>query len=173
MLEGEANYGAGQLLFFRNRFVEEARDSTVGFDAVRELKKRYGNTLTTTLWRYVESVLPERPMFGVVSVHPHPDHRPDDFNPLDPCRYFIRSSAFAAQFRHVSEIDVFDILTSYCAPRRGGPLGSHEFTLTDVNGDVQLFTTETFFNRHDALTLAVHLRAVPKAVVVKAIAGTI
>ena len=70
----------------------------------------------------------------------------------------------------VTEIEVFGILTSYCAPRRGGPLGIHEFTLTDANGDVHLFTTETFFNRHDALTLAAQVRVVPKAVVVKAIA---
>jgi hypothetical protein len=173
MLEGEANYGAGQLLFLRNRFVEEARASTIGFDTVQDLKKRFGNTLTTTLWRYVESVFPDRPMFGVVSVHPHPDHRPRNFDPRDPCRYFIRSVAFAAQFPQVSEIEVFAILTSYCAPRRGGPLGEHEFQLADANGDVQLFTTETFFNRHEALTLAVRLRTVRKAVAVKTISGTV
>jgi hypothetical protein len=170
MLEGEANYGAGQLLFLRNRFIEEARASAVSFATVQELKKRFGNTMTTTLWRYVESVFPDRSMFGVVSVHPHPEHRPDDFNPLDPCRYYIRSQAFATQFPHVTEIEVFGILASYCAPRNGGPLGAHEFTLTDRNGDVQLFTSETFFNRYDALTLAVHSRVVPKAVVVKTIA---
>ncbi len=171
MLEGEANYGAGQLLFLRGRFVEEARALAVGFESVQQLKKRYGNTMTTTLWRYVESVFPDQPMFGVVSVHPHPDHWPEDFNPLDPCRYFIRSTAFANQFPHVTEIEVFDILTSYCAPKKGGPLGTREFTLTDSNGDVHLFTTETFFNRHEALTLAARLRAVPKAVVVKAVAS--
>jgi hypothetical protein len=94
MLEGDANYGAGQLLFLRDRFINEARSSAVSFATVQALKKRFGNTMTTTLWRYVESVFPDRPMFGVVSVHPHPDHRPDDFNPLDPCRYYIRSAAW-------------------------------------------------------------------------------
>jgi hypothetical protein len=173
MLEGEANYGAGQLLFLRNRFVDEARSSAISFDNVKTLKERYGNTMTTTLWRYVESVFPDRPMLGVVSVHPHPNFRPDNFNPLDPCRYFIRSETFAAQFPHVTEIEIFAILESYCAPRKGGPLGKHEFTLTDANGDVQLFTAETFFNRHDALTLAVHVRSVPKAVAVRAIVDAI
>jgi Zn-dependent peptidase ImmA (M78 family) len=165
MLEGEANYGAGQLLFLRNRFVEEARASAISFDVVKTLKIRFGNTMTTTLWRYVESVFPERAMIGIVSVHPHPTMRPADFNPLDPCRYFIRSQTFANHFPHVTEIEMFAILESYCAPRRGGPLGTMEFTLTDANGDVQLFTAETF-NQHEALTLAIHLRAVPKAVAV-------
>jgi hypothetical protein len=144
MLEGEANYGAGQLLFLRNRFVEEARASAISFDVVKTLKIRFGNTMTTTLWRYVESVFPERAMIGIVSVHPHPTMRPADFNPLDPCRYFIRSQTFANHFPHVTEIEMFAILESYCAPRRGGPLGTMEFTLTDANGDVQLFTAETF-----------------------------
>jgi hypothetical protein len=170
MLEGEANYGAGQLLFLRNRFVEEARASAVDFDTIKKLKTRFGNTMTTTLWRYVESVFPDRPMFGVVSMHPHPDFRSKDFNPLDPCRYYIRSAAFAEKFPHVSEIEIFAILAAYCAPRRGGPLGADEFTLTDANGDVQLFVAETFFNRHEALTLGVHSRAIPKAVAVRAIA---
>jgi len=173
MLEGEANYGAGQLLFLRNRFVEEARGSAVSFEVVQELKKRFGNTMTTTLWRYVESAFPDRAIVGIVSAHPHPRFRSDDFNPLDPCRYFIRSNAFATRFPHVTEIDMFAILEGYCAPRRGGPLGTDEFTLTDANGDLQLFTTETFFNRHDALTLAVHLRAVPKAVAASPIAEAI
>jgi len=173
MLEGEANYGAGQLLFLRDRFVEEARSSPISLNAVKALKERFGNTMTTTLWRYVESVFPDRAMVGVVSVHPHVRMRPKNFNPLDPCRYFIRSGAFAARFPEVSEIEIFAILASYCAPRRGGPLGSGEFTLTDANGEVQLFSAETFFNKYDALTLAVHLRTVPKAVAVSSLVGAV
>jgi hypothetical protein len=164
MLEGEANYGAGQLLFLRKKFIEEARASAIGFEAVKSLKGRFGNTMTSTLWRYVESVFPNKPMIGVVSVHPHPSRRPDDFDPLDPCRYFIRSAAFAQQFPRVTEIDVFTIIAGYCAPRRGGPLGSAEFTLTNANGDTHLFTSETFYNRYDALTLIVHLKPALKAV---------
>ncbi len=175
MLEGEANYGAGQLLFLRSKFVEEARASAISFEVVKQLKGRFGNTMTSTLWRYVESVFPDRPMVGIVSVHPHPRFRSEDFNPLDPCRYFIRSSSFAHQFPHVTETDVFSIVEGYCAPRKGGPLGADEFTLTDANGDVQLFSSETFYNRYEALTLMVHLRAMPKAVAVSAIeaAGTV
>lgn len=164
MLEGEANYGAGQLLFLREQFSNQARSSEVSFETVKKLKDRFGNTMTSTLWRYVESVFPDRPMVGVVSVHPHLSMRPEDFNPLDPCKYFIRSPAFVRQFPHVSETDIFSAVERYCAPRKGGPLGSDEITLTDANGDAQLFISETFFNRYDALTLMVHVRAVPKAV---------
>jgi hypothetical protein len=173
ILEAEANYGAGQLLFLRNRFTAEARSSAPDFEIVRALNKRFGNTMTSTLWRYVESAFPDRPMLGVVSVHPHRAFRPDDFNPLEPCRYFIRSAAFIRQFPHVTETDAFAILESYCAPRRGGPLRADELTLTDANGDVHLFAFKTFYNRHDALTLAVYLRPIPTMVQVASIAGAI
>lgn len=61
-IENEANFAAGQLLFLQQAFVRDARDTEVGIDAVRALKKRYGNTITTTLWRYVEQS--EQPMIG-------------------------------------------------------------------------------------------------------------
>jgi hypothetical protein len=112
-------------------------------------------------------------MIGVVSVHPHPRFRPDDFNPLEPCRYFIRSAAFVRQFPNVTEINIFSIMKSYCAPRRGGPLGADEFVLTDISGDRHLFAFETFYNSYDALTLAVYLRAVPTVVPVKSLSETI
>jgi len=59
---------------------------------------------------------------------------------------------------------VFSISEGDCAPRKGELLGSDEFTLTDANGDVQLFSSETFFNRYETLTLMVYLRTVPKSV---------
>jgi hypothetical protein len=42
--------------------------------------------------------------------------------------------------RHLAEAG----LLNGSASRRGGPLSTQEFTLTDADGDVQLFTTETF-----------------------------
>lgn len=163
-LEGEANYGAGQLIFLRSRFSKEARSSMPSLENVKALKERFGNTMTSTLWRYVESAFPDRPMLGVVSAHPHIKFRKADFDPREPCRYFIRSPEFIRQFPQVTEAESFALIESYCAPRSGGPLGTQEFPLTDANGDAHLFSFETFFNRYDALTLAVYLRAVPKMV---------
>ena len=53
-LEAEANYGAGQLLFVRGRFVQEARDMEMCMATVKVLSTRFENTMTSTLWRYVE-----------------------------------------------------------------------------------------------------------------------
>lgn len=50
-MEAEANFAAGQLLFLRDRFVDEARDLSICLDTVKELKKGFGNTFSSTLWR--------------------------------------------------------------------------------------------------------------------------
>jgi hypothetical protein len=151
-LENEANYGAGRLLFFGSRFIDEARSYDPGFDVIKQLEKVYGNSITTTLWRYVEMVWPNIPMVGIISGHPHPYRRSDEFDAGNPCRYFIQSPAFATQFSSLSEEAVFDDLASYCGPQRGGPLGEAEIILKDDNGDSHIFHFQTFFNRHDALT---------------------
>jgi|ERR1043165_936068 hypothetical protein len=156
-LEAEANYGAGQLLFLRGRFAQEARDMAMCLNTVKGLSTRFGNTMTSTLWRYVEQVGVQKPMVGLVTVHPH--KLPDDHDPAAPCKYFIESPAFRAQFGCVAEVEVFDALQQYCSRAKGGPLGSAEVILTDVNGTAHVFWFETFFNRYEALTLAYHIRA--------------
>lgn len=165
-LEAEANYGAGQLLFLRLRFIMEAADLPPTIDSVHQLAKEFGNTMTSTLWRLVESVHADRLIFAAVTVHPHPRLRPPDFDPARPCRYFVRSPAFAARFGRITEAEIFDAIRSYCAPCRGGPLGAAEIPIIDDNDEAHVFSFETFFNRHEALTLAVYLR--PRASVVGA-----
>lgn len=155
-LEAEANYGAGQLLFLRQRFAQEARDMRMCIETVKALKERFGNTMTSTLWRYVEQLGDELPMVGLVTVHPH--RLPADHNPAAPCKYFIESPAFRKQFGSVAEVEVFDALKSYCSRAGGGPLGSAEVVLCDANGDRHVFLFETFFNRYEALTLAYYVR---------------
>ena len=155
-LEAEANYGAGQLLFVRERFVQEARDMELSLATVKVLSTRFGNTMTSTLWRYVEQLGAEQPMVGLVTVHPR--HLPDDHDPKIPCKYFIESPAFRHKFGNVAEVEVFDALQEYCSRAKGGPLGSAEVILTDMNGTHHVFWFETFFNRYEALTLAYHVR---------------
>jgi hypothetical protein len=160
-IESEASYAAGQMLFLQQRFVIEARDLAVGIDAIRTLKSRYGNTITTTLWRYIEQS--DVPLVGCISHHPH--RLPEDFNPIEPFKYYIRSPRFLAQFSSIPESQVFRAIRGYCLDRRGGPLGAADIVLTDDNGARHIFHFETFFNQYDALTLGVHRRPHSLAVV--------
>jgi Zn-dependent peptidase ImmA (M78 family) len=154
-IENEASFAAGQLLFFQQAFVRDARDLAPGIDAINTLKKRYGNTITTTLWRYVERS--EEPMVGGISCHPH--RLPPEFDTQNPFRYFVGSRAFQQRFTNVREVDLFNQVQSYCANRRGGPLGASDLLLADDNGLRHLFHFETFFNRYEALTLGIYKSA--------------
>lgn len=157
IIESEANYAAGRLLFLQERFVDEARSTAPSLEAIRGLGKKFGNTAATTLYRFVESCHPDAVVVGMITCHPHVSMRPSDFNPLDPCRYVIQSRRFDAQFGHITEIEFFACITGYCKPRRGGPLGSDEIILRDRNGEPYRFYFETFSNTHEAHTLGVLL----------------
>jgi len=150
-IEAEANYGAGRLLFLGDLFAECARDMAPSIKNVMKLHDHFGNTITTTLWRYVERS--EQVLFGAVSAHPH--HLPETFDPNSPCRYFIRSAKFASQFIADLETEVFQQLGAYCSHKKAGPLGTGEIILVDTNGNTRSFSCETFSNRYEALTLGV------------------
>ena len=79
----------------------------------------------------------------MISFHPHKLLRPESFNPLEPCRHFIQSPAFARRFRKTSQADIFRDVASYCGSQSGGPLGEAELILTDDNG-----TQHYFFLKH-------------------------
>lgn len=157
-VEAEANYAAGQILFLARRFADEANSSQPSLDTIRLLSKSFGNTLTSTLWRYVEQAHLDTPMVALVSGHPHPAKRKPDFDSSEPCRYCVRSSSFALRFATSTEIGLFQGIVSYSGPQRGGSLGQGEVILTDVNGDPHVFRFDTFFNGHEALTLGVWVR---------------
>lgn len=157
-MEAEANYAAGQILFMGDHFVKEAGDSSPTLAAIQEIKGRFGNTLTSTLWRYVEQVRPDLPMVGLVTTHPHLSRRKAEFEPADPCRYCVQSPSFSVRFGHISEIELFQHIVSYCGAQRGGKLGEAEITLIDKTNTRHLFHFETFFNSYEALTLGVWQR---------------
>jgi Zn-dependent peptidase ImmA (M78 family) len=151
-VENEASFAAGQLLFFQQAFVNDARDLEAGISSLTALKKRYGNTITTTLWRYVEQS--ESPMLGAISAHPH---RPTpEFDPENPFRYFVGSKTFHERFSSTQETEIFNQMCRYCANRRGGPLGAADLLLTDDDGVGHIFHFETFYNQHDALPIGVY-----------------
>ena len=159
IMEAEANYAAGQMLFLGSRFVEEATSEAPSLDLVRRLGGAYGNTITSTLWRLAEQASAGRPMVAMVSGHPHRARRKADFDPSSPCRYFIESPEFRARFGAMTEQQLFSIAAGYCGSQSGGLLGQDDVILIDTNGDRHIFLFETFFNRYEALTLGIWSRA--------------
>ena len=157
-VEAEANFAGGRLLFLRERFVVEARSMDPSIGAVQHLHGVFGNTLSTTLYRFIESAGIERPIVGLITGHPHITRRGADHDRAKPCRHFIQSQAFAARFSLMPEVDLFEAVAGYCGSQSGGPLGTAELILTDDNGDQHRFIFETFYNRYDALTLGVYVR---------------
>lgn len=165
-VEAEANYGAGQLLFLRERFIKEALSSEPDIALVRNMAKKYNNTHASTLWRLVEAVGGRTPMLGVMHYHPAPRFSSAKNDPTNPCRHFIRSDSFAAMFSATTELAIFEEISRYIEPKSGGPVGESIVQLTDDNGDRHEFSFETFNFRHECLTLAVHLRKMPTTLLV-------
>lgn len=155
-VENEANYAAGRLLFVGDHFVRLARDLEPSIASIHSLRGIFGNTLTSTLWRYVETAYPERPMLAVVSAHPR--RSGTSFDPSLHCRHFVASPAFRERFGQVNLATLFRRIARYCGSQRGGPLGEGEVLLADLAGDEHVFRFETFFNGHDALTFGAYAR---------------
>lgn len=157
ILENEANYIAGNLIFMQERFTSEAFDYEMSLKSVRSLSKTFGNTKTCTLWRYVEEAHKDLPIVGLVSQNPK--FIDDDFDPNNPCKYCVESPVFKQRFSNVTEINLFNILSSYCLPKRGGPLGETSTSLYDDNDERHLFYFESWSNTYDVLTLGVYQKA--------------
>jgi Zn-dependent peptidase ImmA (M78 family) len=153
-MEAEANFGCGRLLTLQDVFKEEALSSPLCWSQVKELSKRYRNTMTSTLWRLIE--VQEIPAFGIVGFHPY--HYMEGSGAGDPCKYFISSRAFQEQFASFTEKEGVDIFESYCRTNKGGPLGSKKVLIRDVNGDEHEFLFESFSNTHETLTVAKYVR---------------
>ena len=153
-VEAEANYGAGRLLFLQGLFDDYVKSSKPGFDVVQGAQKAFGNTLTTSFWRFVETL--DIPALGVVGKHPHHDR--SEIDVTQPFRYFIRSRKFLERFSTITEADTFQMIKSYCTWKKRGPLGQAEMVVTDDNGDEHIFLFETFSNTHDVLTLITYVK---------------
>jgi Zn-dependent peptidase ImmA (M78 family) len=155
-LEAEANFGAGQFLFLQQRFTADGNDCTPSIKAVKGLAGRFGNTITSTLWRFVEETHVDKMLVGVVSKHPHKESAPLDGGL---CRYFIQSPNFRERFSTVSEPQMLATIDSYCRWfQRGGMIGEEEVVLTDDNGQCHIFFFESFYNSHEVLTLGMYRR---------------
>ena len=160
-LEREANYAAGQLNFMQGRFVDEASDYARTIDSIEALKKTFGNSYSSTLWRFVEEAHKDEPLVGLITALPH------DRTVAEPCRYCIESPAFREQFGQVSETELVEALRSYCHRyRRLGTLGTGEVPLEDANGQQHIFHFETWANKWDVLTIGAYVGPVGSSIVV-------
>lgn len=151
IIEAEANFGAGRLLFLGDRFSLEARDSAPSFRSIKALQSRYHNTLTTTFWRFVEDRDPEAVCFGLISRHPnHPTiGAREDGNPI---HHFITSLGFRRKFPHATSKDVFAMVRRQCSYRTKGPVLDGIDVLLDANGTPCRFHLDGFCNSYHLLT---------------------
>ena len=157
-IESEANFAAARLLFLGDRFGEEARSREPSIDTVLELQGLFGNSITTTLYRLVESAARGRPIVGLITRYPSTEPADDSHELATRREHFVRSPAFARHFKGVREDELFKHIAAYCKQDYwGGPLGESELVLADDNGVRHRFRFETFFNHYDALTLGVHV----------------
>lgn len=157
-IESEANFAAARLLFLGDRFGDEARSREPSIDTVLELHRLFGNSITTTLYRLVESASRGRPIVGLITRYPGAEPAVNNPEPATRREHFVRSPAFARHFKDVREDELVEQIAGYCKQDCwGGPIGESELVLADDNGVRQRFRFETFFNHYDALTLGVHV----------------
>lgn len=149
-IESEANYGAGRLLFLGPAFTSRLLDHKVCISTIKKLAKEFGNTITSTFWRTVETM--DAPAFGLISKgHPSDDHQAAS------SRYLILSRRFQAEFGGVSAPSTIHFIRTTCR-RGGGVIYNGDGVLKDVAGTEHLFRLESFFNRYETLTLCTYLR---------------
>ncbi len=162
-IEAEANYAAGALLFMGDRFREQCRSiDNPKLTDVMALKKEFGNTITTTLWRVVEHSGEDRPILGLIGYHPGTQLSAN----ATMFRHLILSRAFRNQFPDPDVWALASEIRTYCGWRKRGPLGDAEVILRNHDGNRHLFRFETFFNGHDALTMGVWIREISTIVAV-------
>lgn len=155
IMEAEANYGGRRLIFMGKQFHKEARACEFSWQSIQEFKKRYGNTLTTTLWHMVCERDPAQPVFGMISRHPLHMSIGGRGDGKD-VAYFIRSDGFRTQFSNIVESDAFTALRTYASGKKRGPIGEAVRVFPNANGDPCEFEMFTFSNSYDLLTYGIY-----------------
>lgn len=149
-IEKEANFAAGSLVFLGDRF----RPECLSLDEpsilhAQNLKKNFGNSLTTTFWRMVEYAGEDSPMLGFVGRHPSSTESSD----MPTFRHAVVSPAFSNIFPVPDLANISNEIRGYCGWRKKGRLGEGSVILRDHDGTRHKFGFETFFNGYDALIL--------------------
>lgn len=151
IIEAEANYGAGRLIFLGDQFSKDAKDCALSFKAIKLLQSKYGNTLTSTFWRFVEDRDPALAAFGLISQHPH--HNDIGQGPNgEPVHNFVRSEAFRSRFSSVTPMDVYALVCRNASYTRNGPVVGGVEALLDDSGVPMSFVLDGFSNTYHLLT---------------------
>lgn len=157
IVEAEANFGAGRLLFMQDRFLSEARAVAFSFANIKKLATRYNNTITTTLWRFVVDVEPRHPIFGMISNHPNrSDIKIDGIT--DNWKHYIYSQAFIRKFGHVKAAQVFSLIRENANSNRGGTVVDAICDIKCTDGKAHKFRIESFCNQHALLTYGIQIK---------------
>lgn len=151
IIEAEANYGAGRLIFLGDQFTANAKDCDPNFKSIKKLQAHYGNTLTSTFWRFIEERDPDVAAFGMISQHPH--HNDIGQGPEgQPIHRFVTTSAFRKKFSNVSPNDVYSIIKRNSSWVRRGPVVGGIDVLLDIAGLPSKFSLDGFCNTYQVLT---------------------
>ncbi len=151
IIEAEANYGAGRLLFMGDQFVADAKDCDPNFKNIKKLHSYYGNTLTSTFWRFVEERDPDVPAFGMISQHPR-------YNDIgqgtegEPVHRFVPNAAFRRRFSSTTASDIYLLVARNCGWNRRGPVIEGLDQIIDITGSVTSFVLDGFCNSYHVLT---------------------
>lgn len=151
IIEAEANFGAGRLLFMGPRFAEEARAMPPIFKSIHTLKGRYKNSLKSTFWRFVEDRDPSSLMVGLIGPHPRQTRGARADKPTE--LILVASDGFRKRFSTTTREDLQAIVRKHASFRQRGPVFEVAETLTDANGVRVTFAFEGFFNSYELLTL--------------------
>jgi hypothetical protein len=152
IFEREANQGAAELLFQRDRFAQMAADYAVGCAAIVELASLFGASRHATFRRYVESH--PGTLAGVVLGSLPCGHEPLAFNR----REAMCSSAWHDRFEHpaiwppVLRSDVFGFVEQARACGAFAP-PSGEWTYIDRNHEVATLQVEAMSNSYRTFVL--------------------
>jgi hypothetical protein len=157
IVEAEANYGAGRLLFPNEEFEEFRRSTLLTHQHIRNAAEYFGNTITSTLWRCVER--DSGIAFACIGEHPRRP-RPDE----PKIKYFVTSDGFERQFSQITEDQIWNWLSAYCSFATKGPLGVSEIVVVDVNGDPYIFAFESFCVKYYVHTIARCIRVAPSRI---------
>jgi hypothetical protein len=149
-MEAEANYAAGSLIFFGDKFREECRQCRPSVASAKVLQKRYGNTITTTLWRMIEYAGEDHPILGAIGQHPGDPSEGPGFE------HIIPSFAFDQRFDVPNVDNLMVSIRKYCRLNGAGHLGHGEIVIPDRSTRRHVFDFETFYNGYNALTIGVH-----------------
>ena len=151
IIEAEANYGAGRLIFLGDQFTTDAKDCAPNFKSIKKLQSHYGNTLTSTFWRFIEERDPDVAAFGMISQHPHHNDIGQGTEG-QPIHRFVTTSAFRKKFANVSPLDVYSVIKRNSSWGRRGPVVGGVDVLFDIAGSPSEFSLDGFCNTYQVLT---------------------